>query len=129
MKLLLDENLSDRIVFRILDLYSDSKHVKIAALTNTDNILRKVAKNLGIDLSRLGRRCLTTVGRIRLWALQKFSACPKESHVFQAWELSKVLLCLIGFVILEIIPNKRLRESLDPVFPRDRWVGDSAGFA
>ena len=71
MKLLLDENLSDRIVFRILDLYSDSKHVKIVALTNTDNILRKVAKNLGIDLSRLGRRCLTTVGRIRLWATPK----------------------------------------------------------
>ena len=37
MKLLLDENLSDRIVFRILDLYSDSKHVKIVALTNTDD--------------------------------------------------------------------------------------------
>ena len=37
MKLLLDENLSDRIVIRILDLYPDSKHVKNLALTNTDD--------------------------------------------------------------------------------------------
>lgn len=39
-----------------------------ADLNGAANILRKVARNLGIDLSRLGRRCLTTVGRIRLWA-------------------------------------------------------------
>ncbi len=37
MKLLLDENLSDRIVYKIIDLYPDSKHVKILALTNTDD--------------------------------------------------------------------------------------------
>ena len=42
-----------------------------ADLQGSANILRKVAKNLGIDLSRLGRRCLTTVGRIRLWATPK----------------------------------------------------------
>ncbi len=46
------------------------------SLVNSDlngaaNILRKVARNLGIDLSRLGRRSLTTVGRIRLWATPK----------------------------------------------------------
>jgi putative transposase len=46
-----------------------SKH---GFLTNGDlngsaNILRKVASNLGIDLSRLGRRCLATVARVRLW--------------------------------------------------------------
>lgn len=37
MKLLLDENLSDRIVYRIIDLYPDSEHVKPLALTNTDD--------------------------------------------------------------------------------------------
>ena len=37
MKLLLDENLSDRIISRIIDLYPDSAHVKILALTNTDD--------------------------------------------------------------------------------------------
>lgn len=37
MKLLLDENLSDRIVHRIIDLYPDSEHVKSLALTNTDD--------------------------------------------------------------------------------------------
>ncbi|MCL1467624.1 DUF5615 family PIN-like protein [Argonema galeatum] len=37
MKLLLDENLSDRIIHRIIDLYPDSAHVKTLALTNTDD--------------------------------------------------------------------------------------------
>jgi predicted nuclease of predicted toxin-antitoxin system len=37
VKLLLDENLSDRIVYRITDLYPDSEHVKTLALTNTDD--------------------------------------------------------------------------------------------
>ncbi|MGQ4649397.1 DUF5615 family PIN-like protein [Lyngbya aestuarii] len=39
MKLLLDENLSDRIIHRIVDLYPDSEHVKTLALTNTDDAL------------------------------------------------------------------------------------------
>ena len=37
MKLLLDENLSDRIINRIIDLYPNSEHVKSLALTNTDD--------------------------------------------------------------------------------------------
>lgn len=37
MKLLLDENLSDRIINRIVDLYPDSTHVKTLGLTNTDD--------------------------------------------------------------------------------------------
>lgn len=37
MKLLLDENLSDRIVQRIDDLYPESQHVKALGLTNTDD--------------------------------------------------------------------------------------------
>lgn len=39
MKLLLDENLSDRIIHRIVDLYPDSEHIKTLALTNTDDSL------------------------------------------------------------------------------------------
>jgi predicted nuclease of predicted toxin-antitoxin system len=37
VKLLLDENLSDRIVFRIIDLYPESQHVKTLGLINTDD--------------------------------------------------------------------------------------------
>jgi predicted nuclease of predicted toxin-antitoxin system len=39
MKLLLDENLSDKLVSKILDLYPESKHVKQLALTNTDDAI------------------------------------------------------------------------------------------
>ena len=39
MKLLLDENLSDRIVPRILDLFPDSTPVKAAALQHADDSL------------------------------------------------------------------------------------------
>ncbi|MEB3281679.1 MAG: DUF5615 family PIN-like protein [Lyngbya sp.] len=39
MKLLLDENLSDRIVARIVDLYPASIHVKTLGLTNTDDVI------------------------------------------------------------------------------------------
>jgi predicted nuclease of predicted toxin-antitoxin system len=37
VKLLLDENLSDRIIQRIIDLYPDSEHVKTLGLINTDD--------------------------------------------------------------------------------------------
>lgn len=37
MKLLLDENVSARIIDRIIDLYPNSEHVKTLALTNTDD--------------------------------------------------------------------------------------------
>ena len=37
MKLLLDENLSDQIIQRIIDLYPDSEHVKTLMLINTDD--------------------------------------------------------------------------------------------
>lgn len=39
MKLLLDENLSDRIIPQILDLYPASAHVKTLALVHTDDLL------------------------------------------------------------------------------------------
>ena len=37
MKLLLDENLSDRVIPHILDLYPDSQHVKALGLTKTED--------------------------------------------------------------------------------------------
>ncbi|AOX04262.1 transposase [Moorena producens PAL-8-15-08-1] len=40
-----------------------------ADLNGSANILRKVARNLDLDLGRLGRRPLTTAARIRLWGL------------------------------------------------------------
>lgn len=42
-----------------------------ADLNGAANILKKVASKLGLDLSQLGRRCLTTVARVRLWTLPK----------------------------------------------------------
>ncbi len=48
MKLLLDENLSDRIIHRIVDLYPNSEHVKTLGLINTDDaIIWKYAKTNG----------------------------------------------------------------------------------
>ena len=40
-----------------------------ADLNGAANIMSKVARKLGIDLARLGRRSLTTVTRVRLWVL------------------------------------------------------------
>jgi predicted nuclease of predicted toxin-antitoxin system len=39
VKLLLDENLSDRIIHTIVDLYPNSEHVKTLGLINTDDAL------------------------------------------------------------------------------------------
>ncbi|WGV24187.1 DUF5615 family PIN-like protein [Halotia branconii] len=39
MKLLLDENLSDRIIHKIVDLYPDSEHVKTLGMINTDDAM------------------------------------------------------------------------------------------
>lgn len=61
-------------------LYTTANKSKVNAdLNGAANILRKVAGNLGIDLSRLGRRSLTTVGRVKLWQ-SKSNSCPKESQ-------------------------------------------------
>ncbi len=42
-----------------------------ADLNGSANILRKVASKLGVNLNQLGRRCLTTVARVRVWVLPK----------------------------------------------------------
>ncbi|WP_040896597.1 DUF5615 family PIN-like protein [Xenococcus sp. PCC 7305] len=39
MKLLLDENLSDKIIPKIIDLFPNSVHVKTLGLTNTDDLI------------------------------------------------------------------------------------------
>ena len=39
MKLLLDENLLDRIINKVVGLYPNSKHVKTLRLTSTDDVL------------------------------------------------------------------------------------------
>jgi predicted nuclease of predicted toxin-antitoxin system len=39
VKLLLDENLSDRIIARIVDLYPDSAHVKTLALIQSEDVM------------------------------------------------------------------------------------------
>jgi putative transposase len=53
-----------------------------ADLNGSANILRKVASKLGLNLDRLGRRCLTTVARVRLWVTPK-SALSAESQWLQ----------------------------------------------
>jgi putative transposase len=49
-------------------LYRTAEGWKVNAdLNGAANILRKVASNLGLDLGRVGRQCLTTAIRIKLW--------------------------------------------------------------
>jgi putative transposase len=57
-----------------------------ADLNGAANILRKVASKLGIDLSQLGRRSLTTVARMRLWQLPTVDLLSAESPVLQPGE-------------------------------------------
>lgn len=52
-----------------------------ADLNGAANILTKVASKLGIDLSRLGRRCLTTVARVRLWQLPQLALSAESQRL------------------------------------------------
>ncbi|WP_055076776.1 RNA-guided endonuclease TnpB family protein [Pseudanabaena sp. 'Roaring Creek'] len=54
-----------------------------ADLNGAANILRKVARNLDLDLCRLGRRCLSTVSRVRIW-LTKPNLVRKTPRLFRA---------------------------------------------
>jgi len=48
VRLLLDENLSDCMIHRIVDLYPDSEHVKTLGLINTDDaVIWEYAKTNG----------------------------------------------------------------------------------
>ncbi len=49
-------------------LYRTSKGYLVNAdLNGSANIMRKVSRNLGLDLSKLSRRALTTAARVKLW--------------------------------------------------------------
>ena len=51
MKLLLDENLSDRIIPRILDLFPESTHIKAVGLKHTDDsVISEWAKQRGFTI-------------------------------------------------------------------------------
>jgi predicted nuclease of predicted toxin-antitoxin system len=51
VKLLLDENLSDRIIPRILDLFPESTHIKTVGLKQADdNIISEWAKEHGFTI-------------------------------------------------------------------------------
>lgn len=52
-----------------------------ADLNGSANILRKVASNLSLDLGLLGRRSLTTVARVRLWVLPKFTLSAESQRL------------------------------------------------
>jgi putative transposase len=53
--------------------WSKNGMVVNADLNGAANIFRKVVSRLGVDLSRLGRLCLTNVARVRLWVLPKLT--------------------------------------------------------
>jgi putative transposase len=52
-----------------------------ADLNGAANILRKVASKLGLDLNQLGRRCLTTVARVRLWVTPKLTLSAESQRM------------------------------------------------
>jgi IS605 OrfB family transposase len=61
-------------------LYQTAQGFKVNAdLNGAANILRKVASNLGLDLSRVVRRSLTTVARVKLWANPTVKLLSAES--------------------------------------------------
>ncbi len=50
-----------------------------ADLNGSANILKKVARNLSLDLGLLCRRVLTTAARVRLWVLPNTRTLSAES--------------------------------------------------
>lgn len=57
-----------------------NKLIVNADLNGAANILNKVASNLNLDLSRLGRRSLTTVARVSLWVKPQRVSRSAESQ-------------------------------------------------
>jgi putative transposase len=61
-------------------LYQTADGIVVNAdLNGAANILRKVVSKLGVSLNQLNRRCLTTVARVRLWALPKPTLSAESS--------------------------------------------------
>ncbi|WP_293112962.1 transposase [Moorena sp. SIO4G3] len=52
-----------------------------ADLNGSANIMRKVARKLGINLGRLSRRHLTTVARVRLWQLPNSTLSAESPRI------------------------------------------------
>ncbi len=70
-------------------LYQSSDGSRINAdLNGAANILRKVALNLGVDLSRVGRRSLTTVATIKLWVSPTVKLLSAESQSMKELRVS-----------------------------------------
>lgn len=80
-------------------LYQSKDGSRINAdLNGAANILRKVASNLGIDLSRVGRRSLTTVARIKLWASPTVNFLLAESQSMKELRVSNVKIMLVKMI-------------------------------
>lgn len=63
-------------------LYQSANGFRVNAdLNGAANILSKVAKNLGINLDKLGRRTLTTVARVRLWVIPKYTLSAESQRL------------------------------------------------
>jgi len=94
---------------------SSNSSIVNADLNGAANILRKVASKLGVDLNRLGRRSLTTVARIRLWAVPTVKHLSAES---QRMKDLRVSMDNSTFCPQWIFTKIRLRTSL---FRRPRF--------
>ncbi|HEY5792128.1 MAG TPA: DUF5615 family PIN-like protein [Chthoniobacterales bacterium] len=95
MKLLLDENLSDRIVPRILDLFPDSTHVKLLGLTRTnDTLIWSFAQQHGFTIvskdADFHQRSLV-FGHPPKFVFLRVGNCP-TSRIIQLLRFSGVLL-------------------------------------
>jgi predicted nuclease of predicted toxin-antitoxin system len=82
VKLLLDENLSDRIIHRIVDLYPNSEHVKTLGLINTDDaVIWEYAKTNGFVIvckdSDFHQRSLL-YGHLPKFIYLRIGNCPKS---------------------------------------------------
>ena len=75
------DNLGNRFLVDGFHVKSLTQNYINADLNGAANILRKANVNmkLGLNLTRMDRRCLTTVARCRLWSLKNSLRPAKES--------------------------------------------------
>jgi hypothetical protein len=95
-----------------------------ADLNGAANILRKVASNLGIDLSRLSRRSLTTVARIRLWVLPK-AVLSAESSV--SLELRVSISTMLSFPHARSAPLPPGSRTYNRYIDQESFLATPAG--
>jgi hypothetical protein len=64
VKLLLDGNLSDRIISRVVDLFPDSTHIKTVGLSEADDfVVLEWAKKYGLH-KRFWEFCVANLGEV-----------------------------------------------------------------